>query len=51
MKGIKTMIEYHGRSISKALQGLFPDIGIDRSKFQFVQSMIHLIYNKFYNIN
>eukprot|EP00026_Physarum_polycephalum_P002695 Phypoly_transcript_02703.p1 GENE.Phypoly_transcript_02703~~Phypoly_transcript_02703.p1 ORF type:complete len:811 (+),score=66.41 Phypoly_transcript_02703:184-2616(+) len=41
IKGLQGVLTYHERSISKALVDLFPDIGLERSKFQFRQRVFH----------
>eukprot|EP00026_Physarum_polycephalum_P003804 Phypoly_transcript_03819.p1 GENE.Phypoly_transcript_03819~~Phypoly_transcript_03819.p1 ORF type:complete len:654 (+),score=64.41 Phypoly_transcript_03819:47-2008(+) len=37
IKGIQSILRFHGRSIMRALLELFPTIGLDKSKFKFVQ--------------
>eukprot|EP00026_Physarum_polycephalum_P004416 Phypoly_transcript_04435.p1 GENE.Phypoly_transcript_04435~~Phypoly_transcript_04435.p1 ORF type:complete len:688 (+),score=101.45 Phypoly_transcript_04435:123-2066(+) len=34
VKGARGVIAYHGQSISRALMDLFPDIGLDKTKFR-----------------
>lgn len=53
VQGAKRVLSYHGNSVSKALMDLFPNIGLDRSKFNFPISMLsnsHKIFITYKNI-
>ena len=43
-QGIQSVMSYHSNSISKALADLFPDIGLDRSKFKEHKCMLFILF-------
>lgn len=43
-QGGKPVLRYHGYSLGTALSDLFPNIGIDRSKFQFLSREFYYYY-------